>query len=103
MEIPLVPGFHHSSRVGNSAAESIIVTGFVIPIAILNPFAAAVIVADGLVWGRFPLPLRKAQVLGPETMTSLAESTAGSRAQKTQDPRVLVASGGTKNPANLIR
>lgn len=92
MEIPLVPGFHHSSRVGNSAAGSIVFTGYVIPIAILNPVAAAVIVADGLVWGRYPLPLKNAQVLGPTTMGSLAESTAGSPVQKAQDPLALVAS-----------
>ena len=56
MEIPLVPGIHHTSRTGKSAAESMIVSGYVIPIAILNPYVAAVIIADGLVWGPLSPP-----------------------------------------------
>jgi hypothetical protein len=103
MEIPLVPGFHHSSRVGNSAAGSIIVTGYVIPIAILNPYAAAVIIADGLVCGRYPLLLKNAQVLGPRTIASLAESTPGSPVQKAQNPRALVASSGPEDRTGVIR
>ncbi len=102
-EIPLVRGFHHTSRVGNSAAGTIVVTGYVIPIAILNPYAAAVIIADVLVCGRYPLPLKNAQVLGPETMSSLARSTAGSLAQKAPDPPVLEARSDPDDPNELIQ
>jgi hypothetical protein len=76
LEIPLVPGFHHSSRVGKSAAESLIVTGYVIPIAFLSPYAGGAIVVDYLTWGRYPLPLKEAQVLGPENLAPLASSAS---------------------------
>jgi len=68
MEIPLVRGNRNSSRVGMSAAESLIVTGYVIPIAILSPYAAGVIAADDLVWGRYRLTLKNAPVLTPLTV-----------------------------------
>ena len=74
MEIPLVPGYHRRSRLGKSAAASLIVSGLVIPIAIVSPYTAGVIVADGLVWGRYPLGLDRAQALSPETMAILAVS-----------------------------
>jgi hypothetical protein len=72
MQIPLVPGFHHSSRVGKSAAESFIVTGYIVPIAILSPYAAGAILADDLIWGHYPLKLKNAHVLSPQTVAALA-------------------------------
>jgi len=77
MEIPLVPGNHHSSRVGKSAAESMIVTGYVVPIALLSPYAAGAIVADDLIWGRYPLHLKETPVLTPRTLASLDSSGNG--------------------------
>jgi hypothetical protein len=74
-EIPLVPGIHRTSRVGKSAAESFLVTGYVIPIAFFSPIAGGVIVADALAWGRYPLPLKNATVASPETVASLATSS----------------------------
>lgn len=71
MQIPLIQGFHRSSRVGKSAAESLIVTGYVVPIAILSPYAAGAIIADCLAWGRLPLPLQDAESLTPATMSIL--------------------------------
>ena len=96
MEIPLVPGFHHSSRVGKSAAESVIVTGYVIPIAVFSPIAAGVIVADDLAWGRCPLPLKQAQVLGPEEM---AELGSGGRTQAAS--RAATRATAQKSTANF--
>jgi len=71
-DIPLIPGLHHSSRVGKSAVESFIVTGYIVPVAFLSPYAAGVIVADFLVWGRYPLSLQQAQILTPLTASRLA-------------------------------
>lgn len=104
MEIPLVRGLHRTSRVGSSAAETIVVTGYVIPIAILNPYAAAVIVADGLLWGRYPLPLKNAMVLGPMTVSSLAESAAGLSTETAQNPLTQGSNaGGLDDPAEIIQ
>jgi hypothetical protein len=81
MEIPMVPGYHRSSRVGKSAAESFLATGYVVPIAVLCPYAAGVIVIDALVWGRCPLPLKKVEVLSPESMALLATSSTRNAAE----------------------
>jgi len=92
MEIPLVPGYHRHSRLGKSAAASLIVSPLVIPIAFFSPFTAGAIVADGLVWGRYPLGLEHAQVLTPETMAILAGSANRNVAGKAQGGEALVAS-----------
>ena len=92
MEIPLVPGYHRHSRLGKSAAASLIVSGLVIPIAIVSPYTAGAIIADGLVWGRYPLGLDHAQVLSPETMATLAGSANRNVAEKTRGAEDLEAS-----------
>ena len=92
MEIPLVPGYHHSSRLPKSADESAIVGGYVIPIAFLSPYAAGVIVADDLIWGRYPLGLDHPQVLSPETISDLAGSANPRLAKRTLTGAVLEAS-----------
>jgi hypothetical protein len=74
-EIPLIPGMHHSSRVGKSAVETFVITGYIIPVAILSPYAGGFILADFLVWGRYPIPLREAQALTPQTAGQLASPT----------------------------
>jgi hypothetical protein len=85
MEIPLIPGMHRTSRVGESAAESLVATGYVAPIAVLSPYAAGVIVADALTWGRCPLDLKHALILGPETMDSLVREPPEAPGLKTRD------------------
>lgn len=94
LEIPLVRGVHHSSRVGDSAAESMVLTGYVVPIAILNPIAAGVIVADGLVWGRFPLPLKQAQVLKLGEMEQLAGGSGARASTPSSSGSSLDVTGG---------
>jgi len=72
LEIPLIPSLHHSSRVGKSGVASFIITGYVVPVAFLSPYAAGFLVADFLVWGRYPLSLRQVRVLTPQTASLLA-------------------------------
>lgn len=76
MEIPLVPGYRRPSRTNESVSESLIVTGYVVPIAVLNPFVGAAVVVDALVWGRYPLPLRHAEGLNSEEIARLASSAS---------------------------
>jgi hypothetical protein len=75
LEIPLIPGVHHSSRVGMSVAGSLVLTGYVIPIGFLNPYAGGAILADYLAWGRDPLGLGHSQVLTPANMAPLTTPT----------------------------
>jgi hypothetical protein len=75
LEIPQVPGYRRPSRTNQSVAASLLETGYIAPIAALNPFAAAAIVADFLLWGRDPLPLAQAQVLAPEDLSALTSAS----------------------------
>jgi hypothetical protein len=75
LEIPQIPGYRRPSRKNQSVAESLLLTGDVVPVALLNPFVAAAMVADSLLWGRYPLPLAQAEVLEPARIEQLV--TAG--------------------------
>lgn len=81
LEIPQVPGYRLSSRPGKSVAESLTVSGYVIPIAVINPIVGAGLVGDYLVWGRYPLPLKQAQILRPADMAPLKNSTGSDQTQ----------------------
>ncbi|MGH9560918.1 MAG: hypothetical protein ACRD3S_05630, partial [Terracidiphilus sp.] len=73
-EIPQVPGYRRRGRKNQSVSESLFLTGEIVPVALLNPFVAAAIATDSLVWGRYPLPLRQARVLSPRSIEQLATS-----------------------------
>ena len=86
LEIPQVPGYRHPSKTNQSLSASLLKTGYIIPIAALNPIAAAAVIADFLLWGRYPLPLSQAQVLASEDLRALT-SVASAPAE------LLVSSG----------
>ncbi len=73
-QIPQIPGYRRPSRINQSAAASLIMSGYIVPIALLNLYAAGVIAADGLAWGRYPLPLKDACLLGPQGLAVLASA-----------------------------
>jgi hypothetical protein len=79
LQIPLVPGYHHKSRLGMTVTESMIATGYVVPIAFLSPYAGGVLVADCLMWGREPLPVKHAEVVTPQTMDLLKSGAVTAR------------------------
>jgi hypothetical protein len=103
MEIPLVPGFHHSSRVGKTAAESFVVTGYVVPIAVLSPYAAGAILADDLVWGRDPLPLKNARILSPQETAVLASPSNKVAAQNSFGQKNGGSSAAFAQPLSAYR
>jgi len=72
LEVPQIPGYRRPSRKNQSVAQSLLLTGDVAPVAVLNPFVAGAMVADSLLWGRYPLPLAQARVLTPASMEQLA-------------------------------
>ncbi len=79
LEIPLVPGYRRPGRTGKSVAECLIVTGDIVPIAVLNLYAAGAKAADYLAWGRYSLPLKPAWRLGPDSVAILADSHAAAQ------------------------
>ena len=102
LEIPQVSGYRLPSRVGKSVAGSLTVSGYVIPIAVVNPIIAAGLVADYLAFGRYPLPLKQAEVLNPENMAPLENSSStGAQPQPLESGRVLSYKGnGLIPPGN---
>jgi hypothetical protein len=72
LEIPQIPGYRRPSRKNQSVADSLLLTGDVVLVALLNPFVAAAMVADSLLWGRYPLPLAQAEILDPVRIEQLA-------------------------------
>jgi hypothetical protein len=103
LEIPQIPGYRRPSRPGKSIAGSLTVSGYVLPIAVLNPIVAAGLVGDYLAWGRFPLPLKQAQTLKPEDMAPLrnSTSTAQSPPQPVEPDGVLSYKGSGLSPPDI--
>jgi hypothetical protein len=89
-EIPQVPGYRRRSRANKSIAESLITTGYVIPLALISPYIAGGVFVDYLVWGRYPLALKHPQILTPDNMAPLtfpAGSEWSPHDSSTQVPR----------------
>jgi hypothetical protein len=70
-EIPQIPGYRGRSRENKSIAESLITSGYIVPLAFINPYVAGGIIVDYLIWGRNHLDLKRAQILTPADMTPL--------------------------------
>jgi hypothetical protein len=70
-DIPQVPGNRHRSRANKSIVHSLITSGYVVPLAFISPYIVGGVVADYLLWGRYPLGLKDAQILTPENMAPL--------------------------------
>jgi hypothetical protein len=90
LEIPQIPGYRHLSIVNKSIAASLITTGYIIPLAVLNPYIAAGILVDYIIWGRYPINLKHAQILTPDNMaplTSRDDLPTGQQGGATAEPR----------------
>jgi hypothetical protein len=70
-EIPQVPGSRRSSGKDKSVAEALIASGDVLAVAAAQPYLGAAVCVDFLVWGRYPLRLKHADVLTPESLAAL--------------------------------
>lgn len=69
--IPQVPGYRRLSRSNKSISESLITTGYAVPIAILNPYLAGGLFVDYVLHGRYRLIPKDPNELTPETLTAL--------------------------------
>jgi len=71
-EIPQITGYRHQSGVNKSVAGSLIFTGYVVPIALMNPYLAGGIFVDYLIRGRFSTLLEHPALLGPGQLSELS-------------------------------
>jgi hypothetical protein len=74
-EIPQVPGSRRPSGRNKDIAESLITTGYAIPIAVLNPYLAGALVVDYLVRGHYHLVPKQPQVLSPDDLAELTSAS----------------------------
>lgn len=74
LEIPQIPGYRHPSRMNKSISESLITTGYAIPIVIFNPYLGGGLFVDYLVRGRYHLIPKHPEVLGPTNLAGLTAS-----------------------------
>jgi len=101
-EIPQIPGYRHMSRSNKSIAESLITTGYAIPIAILNPYLAGGLFVDYLVRGHYHLIPKNHVELTPEELVTLTipgipeQNPVSARAQV----RSAAESGSTESPSD---
>lgn len=72
--IPQIPGYRRLSRSNKSISESLITTGYAIPIAVLNPYLAGGLFVDYLIRGRYHLIPRHPEILGPANLVALTAS-----------------------------
>lgn len=73
-EIPQIPGYRRRSKSNKSISESLVTTGYAIPIAVLNPYLAGGLFVDYIVRGRYHLIPKRPEMLGPTRLEAL---TAG--------------------------
>jgi len=102
-EIPQIPGSRRHSRSNKGIAQSFSTTGYVIPIALLNPYLAGGLFADYLVRGRHHIIPKSPQMLAPDNLFAL--TAAGRSAENpvsagAQVPSAAAGgSSGTKTTA----
>jgi hypothetical protein len=70
-DIHQIPGNRRHSHSNKSIAQSLITSGYVVPLAFISPYIVAGVVVDYVGWGRYPLNLKHAQVLTPDNMVPL--------------------------------
>lgn len=75
-EIPQIPGYRRMSRSNKNIAESLVTTGYAIPLVAVNPYLAGGLFVDYLVRGRYHLIPKHPQVLGPDNLDGLTVSAA---------------------------
>ena len=72
--IPQVPGYRSRSKRNQSIARSLVTRGYVLVLAVISPYLAGAVLTDCLVWGRFPVSVKNAEVLTPQNMDLLTRS-----------------------------
>jgi len=87
-EIPQVPGYRHKSRSNKSISESLITTGYALPIALLNPYLAGGLFADYVVHGRYHLIPKNPEKLMPDDLAVLTVSGAAKENSLTASEQV---------------
>lgn len=76
-EIPQIPGYRRLSRSNKSVSASLMTTGYVVPIFLMNPYLAGGLFLDYVTRGRFPSVPQHPPMLLPDQLSSLQSSAGG--------------------------
>jgi hypothetical protein len=103
-EIPQIPGNRRPSSSNKDIAESLITTGYAIPIAVLNPYLAGALVVDYLVRGHRNFVPKNPQVLGPNDLAELTSPAVTNQNSETADSATSLppVNGDVESPALFI-
>jgi len=97
-EIPQVPGYRRLSRTNKSISESLITTGYAVPIALLNPYLAGGLFADYVMHGRYHLIPRNPTKLLPDDLSVLTVSGAEKENALTASEQVHSVAAASADP-----
>lgn len=75
-QISQIPGYRRRSHFNKSISESLITTGYAVPIVLLNPYVACGLMLDYLLRGHFHLIPSDPQVLTADDLSLLTEPAA---------------------------
>ncbi|HZB87031.1 MAG TPA: hypothetical protein VE291_00065 [Terracidiphilus sp.] len=76
LEIPQIPGYRRLSHSNKNISESLVTTGYAIPIAVLNPYLAGGLFVDYLMRGRHHLIPKDPALVTPDSMAALTPDLA---------------------------
>jgi hypothetical protein len=101
-EIPQVPGYRRQSRSNKNISESLITSGYAVPIVLLNPYLAGGLFVDFLVHRRGGLVPKDHELLTPETLTRLTfqGEPAENRVSASAQTHSAAASGPVEVPSD---
>lgn len=92
--IPQIPGYRHHSFSNHGIAESLITTGYAIPIVVINPYLAGGLFVDYLVRGGHNLVPKNPILANPENLDELTrteEAVKNSTGDQAQDATPITA------------
>ena len=102
-EIPQVPGYRRPSHTNHGVAESLVKSGYVVPIVILSPYVAGGLLADYLITGRDPVLPHHVAHLNPAHLDVLTQSTSPPKENvASTTPTVAVRSDGRGSDGGVI-
>ena len=93
LEIPQIPGSRSNSHLNHGIAESLLKSGYVLPIVVLNPYVAGGLLADYLVEGRYHIVPRHPILLDSENLAPLTD-------QSLTDSALTPSTIATDNPVD---
>lgn len=94
-EIAQIPGYRRMSRSNKSISESLITTGYAVPLVAMNPYLAGGIFVDYLVRGRFHLIPKHPELLGPTNIGAL--TSPGAPAQNLESANLHIPGANAAN------